>query len=370
LAAALTSPRITSIAQLHSYLDAALQLEHATIPPYLTALYSLHPEGNADARRILRVVVVEEMLHLTLVANILNAVGGRPDLTRPGFVPSYPTGLPDGETDFDVDLRAFSPDAVTTFLKIERPARADAATGAVVAREPGRQVLAASPGEPGMQYYSIGEFYAEIARGLRLLHQVHERDGRPLFTGDPARQVGPEYFYSGGGEAIPVTDLTSALAALDLIAEQGEGLGGGIYDAEDELSHYYRFEQLQLGRYYQKGDEPGDPTGPTLDVDYDAVYPVLTNARLTDYPVGSPLHAAAVEFNAEYARFLGFVTDAYDGHPELLIEAVWRMFRVRDAMNGLIRNPVPGRPGRNAAPTFELPGGATGGARRSRDDHE
>ena len=87
-------------------------------------------------------------------------------------------------------------------------------------------------------------------------------------------EVTPEYFYSGGGEAIPVTDLTTALAALNLIAEQGEGLGGGIYDAEGEISHYYRFEQLRLGRYYQKGDEPGQPSGPPLDLDYSAVYPI------------------------------------------------------------------------------------------------
>jgi Ferritin-like len=353
----LTPPRITTIEQLHTYLSSALQLEHATIPPYLTALYSLHPGSNTDARSILRVVAVEEMLHLTLVANVLNAVGGTPDLTTPGFVPTYPTRLPDGETDFDVDLQPFSPEAVTTFLKIERPARAAGGeSGRVVFRGSARSLLAAGPDEPGMQYYSIGEFYEEIARGIRYLHQVYEREGRRLFTGAAARQVTPEYFYSGGGEAIPVTDLTSALAALDLIAEQGEGLGGGIYDAEGEISHYYRFEQLRLGRYYQKGDEPGHPSGPPLDIDYGAVYPVAKNARLEDYPKGSELSAAAREFNAGYADFLAFLTQAYTGRPDLLLEAVPRMFRLRDDMNRLIRNPIPDRPGVNAAPTFELPG--------------
>jgi hypothetical protein len=351
----LTPPRITTLEQLHTYLDAALQLEHATIPPYLTALYSLHPQSNGDARRILRVVVVEEMLHLTLVANVLNAVGGTPDLTKPGFVPVYPTRLPDGETDFDVDLAPFSPEAVTTFLRIERPGRAADEASRLVSRPSQRRLLAASPEDPGMQYYSIGEFYDEIVRGLRYLHQAYERDGKPLFIGDPARQVTPEYFYSGGGEAIPVSDLTTALGALNLIAEQGEGLGGGIYDAEGEISHYYRFEQLQLGRYYQKGDEPGQPSGPPLDLDYSAVYPIVKNARLGDYPPGSELAAAAAEFNASYADFLAFVTRAYGGRPELLIEAVWRMFRIRDEMDQLIRNPIPDRPGMNAAPTFELP---------------
>src|SRR5699024_7103930 len=92
--------RIATVEDLHQYLHVAMQLEHATIPPYLTALYSMHPGVNADASRVIRVVAVEEMLHLTLAANIHNAVGGTPDLTGNDFVPHYPTRLPDGEDDF------------------------------------------------------------------------------------------------------------------------------------------------------------------------------------------------------------------------------------------------------------------------------
>jgi hypothetical protein len=350
----LTQLRITTLEQLSRYLDAALQLEHATIPPYLTALYSLHPESNSDARHILRVVVVEEMLHLTLVANVMNAVGVTPILAKRGFVPAYPTCLPDGEKDFEVPLQAFSPDAVTTFLKIERPAKAPDEGKRLMRRRSERQLLAASPDDPGMQYYSIGEFYAEIIRGLQYLHGVSEEQGRPLFVGGRDRQVTPEYFYSGGGEAIPVTDLASALDALNLIAEQGEGLGGGIYDAEEELAHYYRFEQLRLRRYYQKGDVPGHPSGPPVDVDYGAVYPLLPNAHLAeDYREGTPLYEAAADFNRSYAAFLSFLTRAYGGEPHLLLEAVPQMFRIRDDMNRLIRNPLPNRPGLHAAPTFE-----------------
>jgi hypothetical protein len=228
-----------------------------------------------------------------------------------------------------------------------------------------------------MQYYSIGEFYEEIARGVRYLHKQYAEHGRQLFVGDPSRQVTPEYFYSGGGEMIPVTGLDSALAALRLIAEQGEGLGGGIYDAEGELAHYYRVQQLQTGAYYQKGDPPDHASGPPLDIDWDAVYPVLKNARLENYPEGSELYAAAIQFNESYADFLWFLTQAYTGHPEFLLEAVWRMFRLRDGMNRLIHNPISRNDGpisrndgpisRNdggvhAAPTFELanPAGGTG----------
>ena len=39
-------------------------------------------------------VVIEEMLHMTIAANVLNAVGGHPAIDRPDFVPNYPQDLP------------------------------------------------------------------------------------------------------------------------------------------------------------------------------------------------------------------------------------------------------------------------------------
>ena len=353
----MTESKITTIEDLHAYLYAALQLEHATIPPYMTALYSLHNGSNSAAWHILRVVVVEEMLHLALAANVLNAVGGSPDLTRPDFVPAYPAYLPSGEKDFEVDIQSFSAETVETFLDIERPAKAPTPERRLVPRSRrGGHLLAASPTDPGMQYYSIGEFYAEIARGLKHLDEEYARQGRKLFIGDRRRQVTPEFFYSGGGEPIVVTGLESALRAVDFIAGQGEGLGGGIYDTEDELAHYYRFQQLKLGRYYQKGDQPDQPSGPALWVDWSTVYPVLKNATLDDYPTGSELRKVAAEFNETYAGFLSFLTKAFTGQPELLLEAVPEMFRLRDEMSRLMRNPIPGRPGVHAAPTFEMAG--------------
>lgn len=332
-----------------------MQLEHATIPPYLTALYSIHPGTNSEAYHVIRVVVIEEMLHLTLSANILNAVGGTPDLTRADFVPEYPACLPDGETDFAVDLQPFSEDAVNTFLKIERPAKApDEGSQLQPRRRADGQLLAASPADHGMQYYSIGEFYAEIGRGLDHLEDQASQNGTTIFTGDPDRQVKPEYYYSGGGGLTTVGDLQSALGAISLIAEQGEGLGGRIYDTEHELAHYFRFQQLLIGRYYQDGDKADEPTGPPLEFDWKAVFPVKRNARLDDYPEGSELHAAAVDFNEYYADFLAFLTRAYTGQPDMLIEAVARMFRIRDKMTRLIHNPIPGMAGLNAAPTFEV----------------
>jgi hypothetical protein len=347
-----TASTIGNRDDLISYLHAAMALEHATIPTYLTAYYSIHSTTNSDAAHIIRVVAVEEMLHLTLAANVLNAIGGTPDLTRRGFVPSYPAYLPDGEGDFTVDLRPLSAEAVQTFCKIERPGKAPSAGSRLLPlSDSGRPLLVSSPTAAGMRFYSIGEFYAEIIEGLE---QVAAGDPG-LFCGNPALQVGPEYFYSGGGAVIAVSDLDSARRALRFIADQGEGLDAGVYDADGELAHYYRFQQLQLGRYYQVGDHPGSPSGPPLSVSWDDVYQVKVSARLADYPVGSGLADAARNFNADYGGFLTLLTKAFTGQPGLLQDAVWSMFRLRDGFNRLVRNPLPGSDGLHAAPTFEIP---------------
>jgi hypothetical protein len=405
---------IKTVGQLHNYLYAAIQLEHATLPPYLTALYSLRPGTNSDAYHILRVVAVEEMLHLTLAANLLNAVGGTPDLTGPDFVPGYPACLPSGANDFTVSRERFSKDCVKTFQKIERPRRAPneqsrlipvllpsalstssalstpstlsmasalstssarllavaplaVTSDAVAPGEPGARDEPGAREEPGWRYYSIGEFYAEIDRGFRYLNRTM---GDRLFSGDPANQVGKEHFYSGGGKLIPVTDLESAKEAIRIISEQGEGYSEGIYNAEGELSHYYRFQQLLLGRYYQDGDKPYQPddsedlvdpgftvgaetgpSGPVLHVDWDSVYPIKKNAVLDDYHRAPELDKAACAFDTAYKAFLGRLTEAFKGQPNLMLEAVPDMFRLRDLMTQLIHNPIPGS-NENAAPTF------------------
>ncbi len=352
---------IDTVAELHYYLKEAMKLEHATIPPYITALYSLKPGKNLEAFHILRAIAVEEMLHLTLAANVLNAVGGTitSTLTGPDFVPKYPSYLPNGETDFKVSVEKFSPEAVESFLEIERPAEVPEEKPLVVSRAQQNYMLSLHNHDQSYSFYSIGQFYSEIIRGLFALHREM---GEDLFCGDPKRQITPEYYFDGGGEIIPVRDINSAIRALTVIKDQGEGSRvGQIYDAEGELAHYYRFQQLKLGRYYvvdkdnpEKSDKPDYPTGGKFTVDWDAVYPVKTNASLTDYPDGSELSTAAKDFQSAYSKFLADIEYAFDGYPQYLIPAVGGMFRLKDRINSLIRNPIPTMDGVNAAPIFRL----------------
>jgi YD repeat-containing protein len=186
--------------------------------------------------------------------------------------------------------------------------------------------------------------------------------GDALFSGDPAKQVTSQYYYNGAGDVVAVTDLDSAIRAIQMIQEQGEGSRQGtIYDAERELCHYYRFQQLILGRYYiidknnpLNSDEPDKPTGKTFKVDWDEVYPMLKNANLSDYPEESELHAKALEFQQAYSMFLADLETSFNGRPEALIPAVHNMFRIRELATQLIRNPIPGRNHAHGAPIFRI----------------
>jgi hypothetical protein len=348
----MSAPTAWTVAELRRHLQAACQLELTTIPPYLTALYSLKPDSNLEAALILRSVVVEEMLHLTLAANVLNAVGGRPRVNGTA-APRYPAALPyhDPPT-FEVGIRPMSGDALNVFLAIENPsypvttppaASADAVVplATALAREHG--------------YATIGEFYKAIEKALRALGA----DGT-LFSGDPARQVGPENYYASGGKIIDVHDLDDALEALDQIVEQGEGeltlppSPEEKFDPDRDLAHYYRFNELKLGRRYRKNDAPAAPTGAEIALDEKEIYPMAPNWRpAADSGELAELAAAGDRI---YGRLLDRIQIALDGRPEELPAAVATMWDLKDAAVDLLRIPLPDGDGLHAGPTFRYPG--------------
>ena len=71
---------IKTIDDLRNHAQLAIAIEHSTLPPYFTALYSIE-NGQSQAYKLIHPIMMEEMLHLGLAANLLNAVGGKPELT-------------------------------------------------------------------------------------------------------------------------------------------------------------------------------------------------------------------------------------------------------------------------------------------------
>ncbi len=149
--------RIDDVASLQEHLQSAIELEHTTLPPYLCALYSLDRERNAAAAEALLSVFVEEMLHLALAANLLNAVGGRPRLDPPR------------------SCRATrGPCRTATRRSRCRCCRSDRRRSAVRAD----RAAGGSGGAPQADRYdTIGQFYDAIAKGSAALRRAR-RSGR------------------------------------------------------------------------------------------------------------------------------------------------------------------------------------------------
>jgi Ferritin-like len=349
----MTEPSRWTIEQLHVHLMAAIELELLTIPPYLTALYSLGGK-NEKAEEIIHRVVMEEMMHLALAANVLNAVGGKPELTTGGYVPRYPAKIPFHEPEtFQVSLLPYGKQALATFLAIENPNHSGVEPPAASAEAAVPRVyeLAAEQG-----YKTIGEFYGAIEEAIQALDTKGS-----LFTGEAGRQIGPDIFRPDpqGGKMIEVKDLKSAMEALELIVDQGEGDvkdpgPGEKFDPEGQLAHFYLFKELSEGHEYLEGDSPERPTGPPIAIDSAAILPMKPNLRAEE--LSGALREEAESFNATYARLLGQIQEAIDGQPKVLFSAYRTMINLKGDAEALLRKPLDDGSGLNAGPTFQFLG--------------
>jgi Ferritin-like len=341
--AALKQPALKSaqhtitLEQLRRHLQTAIEVEHATIPTYLCALYSIKDGTNTFAAQAIHGIVMEEMLHMLLACNILNAIGGHPAIDHPTFIPEYPTYLPHSADLFLVPLQKFGKDAVQIFLDIEKPAQRP------------------SPPQPD-NWDTIGQFYRSIK--LALIHLDHTTpDG--IFKGDPARQMQPHHYYGGGGKLLAVHCLQDAILAIDEIIGQGEGVNGTIIDSDSilfgedvEYAHYFRFNEIMCERHYRPTDKAKDPpSGAPVEVDWDAAWNMRPNPKMANYPSGSELHEKTLAFNRTYMTLLQSIHDAVNGNPPELMKAVPLMYDLKyKALELMV---TPWQDGMTAGPSFE-----------------
>jgi len=322
--------------EVKTALGQALMLEHATIPPYLYALYSLDPARNGEIADLIQSVVVEEMLHMTLVCNILNALGGTPVLDQPSVIPTYPGPLPGGvEDQLTVGLTPFTIDLVhNVFMVIEEP------------ENPLNFPVLAAIVEPPQ---TIGQFYEAIKEKIGDL-------GDSYFSSTPRNQVGPDLM----DEAVIVTSVATAVQAIETIVEQGEGTKASPAEVVGgDFAHYYRFAEVYHGKRLIKNPDcnPATPPdkryvygGASIPFDATGVYPVPANPTVSLYPDGSAARRAFDTFNYTYTNLLGTLHLVFNGQPDRLDAAIGLMFslkqQAKDMMSGIGTN------GTNVGPSF------------------
>jgi hypothetical protein len=156
---------ISTPPDLQDALQTAMQLEFATIPPYLCAQWSINSDPSGVGSMV-QDIVVQEMLHFALAGNMLAAIGKTPSIANAAFVPSYPTHvLPGGiPQKLAVDLQPLSLDQLQVFMQIENP------------EFPPVALVAGPP--PAM----IGAFYDTISAGFTVVPTRRSSPMRPLST--------------------------------------------------------------------------------------------------------------------------------------------------------------------------------------------
>ena len=214
-------------------LQDALKLEWATVPLYLTALYSITDGCNAEIYTLLRAVVMQEMLHMALVGNMLIALGETPHIDSKEFVPSYPDYLPGCVLPgLNITLGKLSHDQIAQFMAIEIPNEVGSHTA----------------------YFTIGKFYENIRRCINSIDYN-------VFDSDPMgeRQVQWEVSwdtFSPVGELTVIIDNDSAVRAIDTIVSQGEGTSpiDPKSVTTNTIAHYFKFEEIFCGRHIEAVD--------------------------------------------------------------------------------------------------------------------
>ncbi|MCA9705359.1 MAG: ferritin-like protein [Myxococcales bacterium] len=325
--------RTTRKEELYPFLQRAIELEHSTIPPYLTAWYSLRPGLNDEVGRLLRSVVIEEMLHMTISANILVSLGGHPAINHAGFVPSYPGGLPMGigGSDFVVHIEAFSMELVkNTFMVIEEPEEPVPTTTETWSND--ATPVAEPVDSPEPDYRTIGEFYAALEERLRALpdsdfgHVRHQ-----------VLRVWPEALN------FPITDSQSACRAIDIIVEQGEGSSTDPFE-EGEPAHYYRFGEIYYGAQLVAKPDGGKARyaydGAPIAFVGDGVFPMRPDPSPLQFPAGTYGRMLSDDFTAGYSALLNSLHAAFNGEPARIRAAMGLMYQLRFLAQRLMSTPL------------------------------
>lgn len=320
--------------KLHVYLQNAIELEHSTIPPYLTAMFSLRSGTNHRIGTLIRSIVIQEMLHMSIAANILIAIGGRPQINNPAFIPKYPGPLPMDIGGLIVGIEAFSmPVVKQTFMAIEQP------EDEIPVRTPGLL-------EAAETYATIGEFYDAIKAQIRAL-------GPSIFVNPtaPPQVVAPHWFPPD--KLYPITGPDSACRAIDLIKLEGEGTALTPYQSPDDPAHFYKFGSIVAGRELVTTPTGYAYAGAAIPFDPDGIWPLKPNCTIAEFAVGTQARNRIEQFAWNYSSLLNALHDAFNGEPARLDAAIGAMYDLRVVAVAMMQTVADPQTGQTVGPSYE-----------------
>lgn len=285
-------------------LQTAIALEWATIPAYLTSLYSIIDGCNREVYGIIRSVIMQEMLHFTQVANILIAIGGSPLIDDPSVAPNYPTYLP-GHVfpKLVVNLEKLSLEHVhRVFMGIELPQDSEVA------------------GDIHNDLTTIGYFYKEISDCIEEL-------GDGIFNASTLNEQvkWPWHPTKKLGDVVTVINAMSAKAGIKMITSQGEG--ANLVDPSDisnnSLAHFFKFEEIVCQRKLKAVSEDTYAyVGAPIPFRPDGVWPMRYNPAAFTVPADTNCYTESRAFHQVYRTLLRKLQEVFNGQPQKIGETI------------------------------------------------
>lgn len=324
-----------NLAWLQESLQAAVDLELATLPVYLCGQWSIQ-SGSGPVYDQMNNIILEEMLHLGLACNMLTAIGGTPQISS--NIPTYPGPLPGGvNPNLTVTLAGLTLDQVyDVYMAIEYPEN-----GPVVPNTNPAPKQAPAPSHP-----TIGEFYDAI---LAAFQQVN-----PTFTGQHQLTVTFNSLNQTHNEVFPINSLTDVQNAIEVIKEQGEGTSTSPLDEDADFAHYYRFAEIWNGKMLVQVNGQWQYAGDAITIP--DVYPMapIPAGGYTNVPasVQSDLDA----FNQTFAAMLDGLQAAWNGTGSI-DSAIGKMFSLPGLAQTILQIPLDSNNPSlgNYGPNFVLP---------------
>jgi rubrerythrin len=322
-----------SAPDLWVHLQNAIELEHSTIPPYITAIFSLKSGTNKSIAKLIRSIVIQEMQHMTIASNILIAIGGQPKINENGFIPEYPGPLPMNVGDLRVGIEAFSiPLVKDVFMAIEEPEHPIPVTAALAPEDE--------------KFATIGEFYDAVKDQITKL-------GPKIFVNKqaPPQVLVSDYFPPDVLFAIAGPE--DANRAIDIIKTQGEGTSTEPFSIPGDPAHFYKFGEIAAGKTLKKTETGFSYDDLPIPFDSSGVFPLRPNCKIADYPDGSQAKIRITQFAYSYSNMLNALHGVFSGNPDKLDAAIGLMYDLRTSAASLMETPDPTKPGFNVGPSFE-----------------
>jgi hypothetical protein len=313
---------LTTLDDARSMLQTAIGVEFGTLPPYLYALYSIPPGQNPKAAARIKSVALQEMIHMCLACNMLNALGGPPKLQAPSYPGPLPGDIGRDGVALTIHIYPFSRRAMEQAMAIEQPE--DPPDFPVES-----MLAAAAPAK----VVTIGQFYEALDKFLATL---------PASVWKSANnQIVDDQFFPG--QLFAVGSYADAHRAITEIVSEGEGAKNDPLDFEDEIAHYYRFGEIYHEKVLTKAKNPlGYAWGPEiLPVDWAGVYPAIADPAAHDFSKDSAEAQAAQEAcNTAFTVMVDALQLAVSGHADALGDAVRAMFDLRMAARHAFTTPL------------------------------